>query len=108
MTGSSEASNEFLDFCVEQADATGELHSVRFSGWQETVEEIESEILTLLAPKCSGLKTLAIKLMEQASEQVKWNLVTMMCDIISLKPYRLQELDLIESGFDDSVGDSIC
>ena len=57
--GSSEAMNEFLDFTVDKIPDLG-LSLVWFANWSSSVSEIEAEILTVLASKCTDLQTLSL------------------------------------------------
>ena len=54
LSGSREAVNEMLDFCMEHVcDYEKGLERLRFDSWTESIRVIEPEILTLFAAKSS-------------------------------------------------------
>ena len=71
MQGSEMAFNELLDSSVEIVPDTTGLHKLWFSAWDESVGEIEPEILAHLVSKCGNLRELFITRMGQAAEPVK-------------------------------------
>ena len=60
LSGSKEAVNELLDFSVERVADDSSLERIWFDGVKKEVEEIEPEILTVLASKAGNLKALYI------------------------------------------------
>ena len=68
--GSPEALNELLDFSVQQVPDNG-LKRIFISGWGDTVDAVEAEILTLLAAKASDIKTLFITQLSKKFEMIR-------------------------------------
>ena len=55
IAGDPEAVNELLGFIIDRVDSTTGLNKIVFQGWRKTLEDVESEVLTLLATKTSNL-----------------------------------------------------
>ena len=55
ISGDSEAVNDLLGFINENVDSSRGLQKIVFQGWKKTIEEIDSEFLTLLATKTTKL-----------------------------------------------------
>ena len=55
IAGDPEAVSELLGFIIDRVDSTTGLNKIVFQGWRKTLEDVGSEVLTLLATKTSNL-----------------------------------------------------
>ena len=55
ISGDGEAVNDLLGFINENVDSSRGLQKIVIQGWKKTIEEIGSEVLTLLAAKTTNL-----------------------------------------------------
>ena len=55
ISGDSEAVNDLLGFINDRVDSSTGLQKIVLQNWKKTIEEIGSEVLTLLATKTINL-----------------------------------------------------
>ena len=100
-----ETANELLDFLANFSEG---IEEIQFQKWYPTVSSIEKEILNVLAAKSAPtLKSITVKIMQNASEPVRDALAHMVHKIIISDPTQLKFIDLNMANFSPESGEKI-
>ena len=108
ISGDKEAFDELLYIIHDKIDVNDGIKKLTFTNWTETVPEIESDALMLLAKETRNLSELQIQDMTAVGEEVRRSLAMMVIEIIKFAPSELSQMNLIKAGFDEATGEEIC
>ena len=89
ISGDKEAFDELLYIIHDKIDVNDGIKKLIFTNWTETVPEIESDALMLLAKETRNLSELQIQDMTAVGEEVRRSLAMMVIEIIKFAPSEL-------------------